>query len=103
MKIVELICNPSGNTMIPQIFTVGSVPLNSIGAELADMGVVVSIRYNRYAYNKGYQGDYPSYTIEFENSDVRGIIPEGQMQRLGVDIESGKKDDVETAAPGLPD
>ncbi len=102
MKIVELVCKPIGQT-VPQVFTVGRVPLSVIGAEMEGMGIVSSIRYNRSGklYNGGYQGEFPSYTVEFVDSDIRSIIPERQMARIGIDVEKNKKDD--EAVPELPD
>ena len=100
MKIIELVCKPNGSS-IPQIYTVGNAPLNVLGVPMDNMGMVASIRYNRLPYNKGFQGDYPSYTVEFEDSDIRSIIPESDVIRVGIDIEKNKKDD--EAAPELPE
>jgi hypothetical protein len=102
MKIVELVCKPNGQN-VPQVYTVGNYPLNLQGTQVETIGLVAAIRYNRLPYNKGFQGDFPSYTIEFEDSDIRVIVPESEMVRTGIDIEKGKKDDVETMAPPLPD
>ncbi len=104
MKIVELICKSTGNPSVPQTFIVAHTPTNTDGAVLTEMGTVISIRYNRSGklYNGGYQGEFPSYTVEFENSDIRVIIPEREMSRIGIDIEKNKKDK-EEAVPDLPD
>ena len=99
MKVVELICKLNG-PIVPQVYTVGTQPMNSTGVAIETMGIIASIRYNRIPYNKGYQGDYPSYTVEFVNSDLRTIIPESGIVRVGIDIEKGKKDD--DTAPELP-
>lgn len=46
-----------------------------IGSAVVEGGMVVEkIIYNKYAYNNGYQGDFPAYTVSFVGSDDRRII-----------------------------
>ena len=106
MKIVELVCKPTGNAIVPQVFTVGRAPINAVGTAMEDMGIVERITHNRQCdvYNKGYQGEFPTYMVKFVDSDIRMLIPQSEMSRFSIDVEKGQKDQKDDeAVPDLPD
>jgi len=60
---------------------------------------VSKISYCRKGYNKGYQGDFSAYKIEFKDSTLKMIIPERNIENIVVEkIEKIKK-----IIPELPD
>lgn len=68
-----------------------------------EKSMVTKIVYCRKGYNKGYQGDFAAYKIEFENPQFKLIIPEKNIENFIVEII--KKDDKKNLpdfAPELP-
>ena len=59
---------------------------------------VSKIAYCRKGYNKGNQGDYPAYKVEFENTKIRMIIPEKNIENMVTNIIEKK-----IKTPELPD
>jgi len=58
-----------------------------------DSSVVTKIVYCRKGYNKGHQGDYPSYKVEFEDPQFKLIIPEKNIENIVVEtIQKENKD-----------
>ena len=52
---------------------------------------VSKIAYCRKGYNKGHQGDYPSYKVEFEETKIKLIIPEKNAGMVVVEVQEKVK------------
>ena len=52
---------------------------------------VSKIVYCRKGYNKGHQGDYPSYKVEFEEAKIKLIIPEKNAGMVVVEVQEKVK------------
>ena len=59
---------------------------------------VSKIAYCRKGYNKGNQGDWPAYKVEFEDTKLRKIIPEKNVEGIIVNMVEKK-----VKTPELPD
>ena len=59
---------------------------------------VAKIAYCRKGYNKGNQGDWPAYKVEFEDTKLRKIIPEKNIEGIVVGVIEKK-----VKTPELPD
>ena len=59
---------------------------------------VSKIAYCRKGYNKGNQGDWPAYKVEFEDTKIRMIIPEKNVENMVVTVVEKK-----VKTPELPD
>ncbi len=86
---------------IKQIVT--KLNIVTVGAEYSisadEKKIVAKISYCRKGYNKGYQGDFPSYKIDFEESPIRLIIPEKSIEDMLVE----KIEEAGETIPELPD
>lgn len=68
-----------------------------------DNSIVTKIVYCRKGYNKGNQGDFPAYKIEFENPQFKLIIPEKNIESMVVEtIKKDKKKNTPDFLPELP-
>jgi len=68
-----------------------------------DSSIITKIVYCRKGYNKGYQGDFPSYKVEFEDPQFKLIIPEKNIESIIVEsIEKDKKKSTPDFLPELP-
>jgi len=74
-------------------YTVGNVAFHEL--------IVERIVYEKHAYNKGHQGDFPAYVIFHEGSNVRSIIPQERVIR--VNVEMIEEDSQVEIAPELPE
>ena len=113
-RIIE-IWRDSGGIDIPVKFTVGEVPQvlnengNLVGMEGEAPPVVTRIKCYATGAVKGDAYVGPCFVIQFEDSDVRRIIPAHVVIDVGFDSESTtikllKEDqETETATPELPE
>jgi len=86
---------------IKQLVTKYSVITIGVGYNISanEKKIITKISYCRKGYNKGYQGDFPAYKINFEESPIRLIIPEKNIEHILIEkIEKIKK-----TIPELPD
>lgn len=88
MKILRIVTN-TGAT-----FTVAE-PIDPDGSPIE------SISYEKFAYNKGFQGDFPAYVLRFVDVDIRQVIRADSVDIFVVDPEKDKKK--EETVPDLPE
>jgi len=68
-----------------------------------DSSIITKIVYCRKGYNKGHQGDFPSYKVEFVDKQFKLIIPEKNIESIIVElIEKDKKKTTPDFLPELP-
>jgi len=91
IRIIEI------NTTYGLVFTVGRQSL-AYGEERIE---VESIGYEKNGYNKGRQGEFPSYVIYFVGGILRRIIPQDKISSVVAEFTDG--DANAEIAPPLPE
>ncbi len=66
---------------------------------------VSKIAYCRKGYNKGNQGDWPAYKVEFEDTKLRMVIPEKNVENMVTNIvgKNVKAHELPDDTPDLPE
>ena len=61
---------------------------------------VERIIYEKHGYNKGHQGDFPSYVIFFAGRNTRVIVPKYQLSTMTAEVV---EEDQAEILPELPE
>lgn len=88
MKILQIVTNTGAAFTVGESIDPDGMPIDSI-------------TYEKHAYNKGFQGDFPVYVLRFVDVDIRQVIRADSVDIFVVDPEKDKKKG--DAVPELPE